>query len=409
MLHIIVNPYSSSGLGIIKWERIRRLFDEAGAEYEVHIPSRNTTIESICEEITEKENGGEVRLCVLGGDGTMNAVVNGIVDFSRTKVGFIQLGSGNDLALGLGISDKKTEELVDNILRGETVRRCDVGEVLFYNRYDELDPLTHQPLASGQDRNDSAYEAGQDREGGADESGKGRREGSKRAIKCTRFNVSAGIGFDAAICQEANASNLKTVLNKLHIGKLVYIGVACKQIFTCPKVKMRIRLIDEAAEPKTAGQNCADTKMQGRESRNFIETEAAPAVKNGRKDLQGLKKESRGDTAVTTLGCRKALFAAFMNTRFEGGGFNFAPEADPGDGFLNLCAADSLARPAFFYIFPQAYNGSHLRFKGVLSGRSNAVDIRTDRPLWVHTDGEVTCRSSHICLRVKKGALQMLC
>lgn len=379
MLHIIVNPYSSSGHGILKWEKIRRLFEEAGAEFEVHIPSQKMTIESICEELTQEGTEETVDLCVLGGDGTMNAVVNGIVDFSRTRVGFIQLGSGNDLALGLDMTGK-TEELVRSIVRGETVRRCDVGEVLFYNRFDELDPFTHQPLQPYD--NDTTMQE------------KERETAGKKPIACTRFNVSAGIGFDAAICQEANASNLKTILNKLHIGKLVYIGVACKQIFTCPKVKMRIRLIDES---------------RGTGEKEAGAVQAAPRVRNGKQELQGLKKEYGKGSAVTTLGCRKALFAAFMNTRFEGGGFNFAPEADPGDGFLNLCAADGLARPAFFYIFPQAYNGSHLRFKGVLSGRSNAVDIRTDRPLWVHTDGEVTCRSSHIRLRVKKGALQMLC
>ena len=344
MIHIIVNPDSSSGRGIRYWENIRPLFEESGVPYQVHFSSREQTIESLCAALTAPGQEGEVTICALGGDGTMNAVVNGIRDFENTKVGFIQVGSGNDYARGLGIR-KDPKEAVRRVLQGEVRRYCDVGEVLFFNRFEELDPLSH--------RHSDPQAADHEEETG---SGSGKK---RRIVARTRFNVSAGIGFDAAVCQEANASGFKQMLNRLYLGKLAYIGVACRQILFCPAVKMRIRMKTDAGE--------------------------------------------------TILRCKKALFAAFMNTPYEGGGFKFAPDADPGDGILQLCAADNIRRLSFFYIFPHAYNGSHLKFKGVLSGSGESIEIKTDRPLWVHTDGEVTCRSSHILVRTKKGALRLMC
>ena len=95
MFHIIVNPSSSSGRGKSKWDKVETRFKQSGVPYKVHFSSADNTIEKICGELTSR--GEECSLVVLGGDGTMNAVVNGIQDFEHTRVGFIQTGSGNDL------------------------------------------------------------------------------------------------------------------------------------------------------------------------------------------------------------------------------------------------------------------------------------------------------------------------
>ena len=144
MFHIIVNPSSSSGRGKSKWDKIEKRFRQCGVPYKVHFSSRSNTIEKICAELTSK--GEDCDLVILGGDGTMNAVVNGIRDFEHTRVGFIQTGSGNDLVKGIGIS-RRRDELVDSILRGRVVRTCDIGRVTYHNQSSLLDPFTHRPLA----------------------------------------------------------------------------------------------------------------------------------------------------------------------------------------------------------------------------------------------------------------------
>ena len=332
MFHIIVNPSSSSGRGKSKWDKLEARFRQSGVPYKVHFSSVSNSIEKICAELTSR--GEDCNLVVLGGDGTMNAVVNGIQDFEHTKVGFIQTGSGNDLIKGLGIKMRGTE-LVDSILRGETVRTCDIGRVTYHNQSSLLDPFTHKPLkeASGITQ-DSAL--------------------SPSTGKVRLFNISAGIGFDAAVCQRADSSGLKTILNSIRMGKLIYISEAIHMIFASLMAGMKIT-------------------CDGRETER-----------------------------------PRTLFAVVMNTCYEGGGFKFCPDAVNNDGVLGLFGAGDLNRMNFFRIFPTAYNGNHLRFKGLFSDKGKSFTIRSAVPLWVHTDGEVTCKSSEITIDVSPHKLQLL-
>lgn len=332
MFHIIVNPSSSSGRGKSKWDKVETRFKQSGVPYKVHFSSADNTIEKICGELTSR--GEECSLVVLGGDGTMNAVVNGIKDFEHTKVGFIQTGSGNDLIKGLGVK-KNREELVDSILRGKTVRVCDIGRVTYHNQSSLLDPFTHKPLKRAQ--------------GSADG-----HASSPSSDKVRLFNISAGIGFDAAVCQRADSSGLKTILNSIRMGKLVYISEAVHMILASPMTGMKIT-------------------CDGRET-------FSP----------------------------RALFAVVMNTCYEGGGFKFCPDAVNNDGVLGLFGAGDLNRMNFFRIFPTAYNGNHLRFKGLFSDKGKSITIRSAIPLWVHTDGEVICKSSEITIDVFPHKLQLL-
>ena len=42
-------------------------------------------------------------LIAVGGDGTVNEVLNGITDFQKVRLGVIASGSGNDFGKGMGI------------------------------------------------------------------------------------------------------------------------------------------------------------------------------------------------------------------------------------------------------------------------------------------------------------------
>lgn len=168
------------------------------------------------------------------------------------------------------------------------------------------------------------------------------------------FTVSAGIGFDAAVCQRADSSSLKSLLNKISLGKLIYISEAVHMILASPMVNMKITCDStETSRPRT-------------------------------------------------------LFAVVMNTCYEGGGFKFCPDAVSSDGVLNLFGANNLNRMNFFRIFPTAYNGNHLRFKGLFTDSGKSFTIRSAVPLWVHTDGEVVCKSSNITIDVYPHKLQLM-
>ena len=81
--------------------------------------------------VKEKIAGHDIVVCA-GGDGTLNETINGIMDMpKRVPIGYIPIGTTNDLASSLGISSKLTEA-VNTIVTGH-MNWYDVG--LFNNRY----------------------------------------------------------------------------------------------------------------------------------------------------------------------------------------------------------------------------------------------------------------------------------
>ena len=52
-----------------------------------------------------------IYLIVVGGDGTLNEVLNGITDFDRVRLGVIPTGSGNDFGRNLKLPKTPKESL----------------------------------------------------------------------------------------------------------------------------------------------------------------------------------------------------------------------------------------------------------------------------------------------------------
>lgn len=169
------------------------------------------------------------------------------------------------------------------------------------------------------------------------------------------FVISTGLGFDAEICEGVMYSQTKKVLNRIRAGKLSYLAVAMRLIFRNESFYLEMRTDD-----KTMRQS-------------------------------------------------KTMFAVAMNHRYEGGGFMFCPHAVNNDGLLDYCLVHDMSTADFFRLFPSSYEGHHLeQTDRVKAGRSRTIEMRADRPLWVHTDGEIHCKSSHITVTLNKEQLAML-
>lgn len=81
--------------------------------------------------VKEKIADHDIVVCA-GGDGTLNEVINGIMEMpKRVPIGYIPIGSTNDLATTLGIPSE-LDKAVENIVSGH-MNWYDVG--LFNNRY----------------------------------------------------------------------------------------------------------------------------------------------------------------------------------------------------------------------------------------------------------------------------------
>ena len=175
-------------------------------------------------------------------------------------------------------------------------------------------------------------------------------DGEKR-----RFAVSCGIGFDAAVCEEALSSPIKDALNRLRLGKLTYLCIALKQLFAAKAISCEITL-------------------------------------DGRRSI-----------FVPRL-----LFSAFMNHPYEGGGFCFCPQADNSDGLLDLCVVGDLPKLFILFALPTAFFGRHYIFPKIDHYTASSVRIKTSAPLWVHTDGEVYVKSDQISISCLKQRIRFL-
>jgi diacylglycerol kinase family enzyme len=76
------------------------------------------------------------------------------------------------------------------------------------------------------------------------------------------------------------------------------------------------------------------------------------------------------------------------NGRFFGGGIMIAPEAEIGDGLLDLIIIEDISKGKFLLSMPAAYRGKHIRQSCVKTYQGRRVDITCSQAVPLETDGE---------------------
>jgi YegS/Rv2252/BmrU family lipid kinase len=133
---IIVNPNAGVRKGAKDWPVISGLLNEADvAHLCVLTEHRNHANQLVGEFIGE----GYRKIAVVGGDGTMNEVVNGIfmqnhVSPAEIHLGMIPVGTGNDWCRTFGIPFDYKAAI--QILKKEKIFLQDVGKISYYRQND---------------------------------------------------------------------------------------------------------------------------------------------------------------------------------------------------------------------------------------------------------------------------------
>lgn len=83
------------------------------------------------------------------------------------------------------------------------------------------------------------------------------------------------------------------------------------------------------------------------------------------------------------------IYLILCNGPREGGGFLVAPDAKIDDGLLDFAMITDVSRPMMFRIVPEVMKGTHGRFKQVKMGKFKKFSLTSDRPLYIHADGEI--------------------
>ena len=128
MLYFIVNPNAGGVNGYRIWKRLERRLVRKKTEYQVVLTGGRGEARLIAAELTENSagSGEEIILAGVGGDGTMNEIVDGVHISENLILGYIPVGGWSDLARGLHLP-RRPGACLDRILSSGEVRKIDYG------------------------------------------------------------------------------------------------------------------------------------------------------------------------------------------------------------------------------------------------------------------------------------------
>jgi diacylglycerol kinase (ATP) len=109
----------------------------------------------------------------------------------------------------------------------------------------------------------------------------------------------------------------------------------------------------------------------------------------------------------------QTMMMALCNGPREGGGFMTGPHAKLDDGILDYAILGKISRLTMFRMIPEFMNGTQERFPNIVTpGKFKKMEIISQQPLYMHTDGEVFAGFSHNVRHIKveiiPGALEVM-
>lgn len=182
MYYFIINPNSRWGRGRNIWRKLEGMLKSDGVDYEAYLTEKPGDAVNFAKKLTEGCREPRV-IVAVGGDGTVNEILNGISFCGPVTLGYIPAGSGNDLAKSLRLP-KNPAKCLKRILHPRYYRFLDYG-VLSYG---------------------------------------------EEEIAYRRFMVSAGMGMDGAVCHNILYSREKGLLRRLPAGRMAYLLMGMKQL-----------------------------------------------------------------------------------------------------------------------------------------------------------------------------------
>lgn len=305
-IYFIINPKAKNGDCLKIWKEMESHLQETALTYIAFFTEYPGHAKTIAAQIASKSSAEEHPIIIaVGGDGTLHEVMNGMIH-QKLTLGFIPGGSGNDFSRGLEIPAAPIEAL-NVILRlaKSDAPLIDVGKIIFEDESEHY------------------------------------------------FINNMGAGFDALISYEVNTSRLKAFLNKLALGRLIYVFFLLKILFTYQRSSVELTI---------------DGKKH-----QFDET----------------------------------WFATVSNQPYYGGGMKISPDALPDDGVLNITVAHQLSKWKLLLVFISVFWGKHVRFKEVITLKGRMVSIHASSPLFVHADGEFIGKTP-LTIQVQPSVLEVI-
>lgn len=285
MYIFIINPIAGNGRGNKVFQRLKKLDLYRTLEREEHITMYKGHAKKIAQEIitsTEKITA----IIVIGGDGTLNEVVNGISRSGKlVPISFIPAGSGNDFRRGANLPQNPTT-ILKNILTQKEERSYWYGNCEINNEIISF-------------------------------------------VNCV------GVGFDAVVADQANRSIFKKILNKIGLGKFVYVIALIYELIFYRPLSVKVKI---------------DGKLQIFE---------------------------------------QCFLLTVSNQPYFGGGMKINPYANNNQNHFSLLVVDRISKWKVLFLFITVFFGKHIHFKevNILSGKN--IQIEPSEVATFQIDGEI--------------------
>ncbi|MDO4330099.1 MAG: diacylglycerol kinase family lipid kinase [Lachnospiraceae bacterium] len=286
MYFFIVNPHSCCGRGEKTWEKLEKILQKKAVVYECYLTQKPGDAREFARKLTESCREPKV-IIIVGGDGTLNEVLDGLCLCQAITLGYVPAGSGNDFARSLRLP-LNPYRCMNRILAQKSIRLLDYGVLTV---------------------------------------------GTKAEHR--RFLVSSGLGLDAAVCQELLKKETRRSIRFLHLEKAAYLVLGLKQLLSAKPTKGYI-ILDR----------------------------------------------------VKKIEFNHIYFISVHIHPFEGGGFQFAPQADSSDGKLSICVVSHENKWKLLSILASSFIKRKKYRKGIRTYECREAFLHVEGPMAVHADGE---------------------
>ena len=378
---LVANPTSQSGRGAdaahVAATDLRRLL---GADALDVIMTRYAGhAREIAANLSKEYN----TLVVLGGDGVIHEVVNGLMTLpacDRPVVGVIPVGSGNDYAQSINMP-ADVSEAVRRLVRGNR-KFVDIGCV-----------------------------------------------NGEYFMETLSFGVDAGIALDTVERRKKTkakgfplflASGIDQLFHHLELYSYTakFFGVSgeqrnrrLSQVISIPE--RGGREVEDAAAKSCGDDGSVTAAVDVAESNSGIELDSDTKSDSSTELDSDTKSDSNTESASVekvSEECEEETAAqpSVSASRYDdvevagesflmavnigptyGGGFRVAPKASLNDGLFDICIAHPpLSVPYATMVFLLAKNGNHTGFKQIESFQAQEIEVSFDRDLPIQVDGE---------------------
>ncbi len=243
-------------------------------------------------------------------------------------------------------------------------------------------------------------------------------EGVGHAIELARIAASNGyrylvaVGGDGTVNEVANgilhSTNASTtVLGIVSTGTgsdfIRSVGIsrdyatACNTLTSSRRLSIDVGVVEYQSKGQTLKRFFVNTAGVGFDAAAVRETERLPKYFGGTIPyVAGLLRTLftyKNKPVVIRVGGEvegyRVFDVAVANGGYLGGGMHIAPEAELGDGLLDVVIVGDMGKLEFLKEFPKVYKGTHVNHPKVTMKKGTDITIESSEPMLVYADGEL--------------------